>query len=236
MDLLKCENLSFSYEGRIALENVNFTVEEGDYICVLGENGAGKSTLIKGLLKLIKPAGGKIEYMEGFSSKYIGYLPQQQSVKKDFPASVWEVVLSGSNNNLGLFPFFNKSHKQLAEDNLKKLGIYQMKNNSFRELSGGQQQRVLLARALCATKKLLILDEPASGLDPVATNELYALIKQLNESDNITVIMVSHDVECAKKYSKHILHLETQQLFFGTTQDYAATDIGKSFFSQGEKK
>lgn len=230
--LITCENISFSYEGKVALKDVNFSVEEGDYICVLGENGAGKSTLIKGLLKLLKPAEGKIDFAEGFSSKFIGYLPQQQSVKKDFPASVWEVVLSGNTNALNGLPFFNASHKKRAMDSLEKLGITGIKNKSFRELSGGQQQRVLLARALCATKRLLILDEPASGLDPVATNELYSLIKKINEEDGITVIMVSHDTECAKKYAKHILHLATTQLFFGSVQEYAATKIGKRFFAE----
>ncbi|MCR5495260.1 MAG: metal ABC transporter ATP-binding protein [Treponema sp.] len=230
--LLKCENVSFSYEGRIALQNVNFSVSQGDYVCVLGENGAGKSTLIKGLLKLLKPSEGKISFENGFSPKFIGYLPQQQSVKKDFPASVWEVVLSGNTNALHGLPFFNSKHKKRAMDCLEKLGITEIKEKSFRELSGGQQQRVLLARALCATKKLLILDEPASGLDPVATNELYSLIQKINREENITVIMVSHDIECAKKYAKHILHLATSQLFFGTVEDYAATKIGKKFFAE----
>lgn len=233
--LIKCENVSFSYEGRIALEKVNFEVEEGDYICVLGENGAGKSTLIKGLLKLLKPAEGKIEFADGFSSKFIGYLPQQQSVKKDFPASVWEVVLSGNANALNGLPFFNIKHKKRTLDCLEKLGISEIKDKSFRELSGGQQQRVLLARALCATKKLLILDEPASGLDPVATNELYSLIKKINSEDGITVIMVSHDIECAKKYAKQILHLASKQVFFGDVKDYAETKVGKKFFAEDEE-
>lgn len=229
MDLLTCEHLCASYEGRQALHDVTFTVEQGDYICVLGENGAGKSTLIKTLLGLKKAESGTVEFRNGFTQKYVGYLPQQQSVKKDFPASVWEVVISGNENSLGLRPFFNAAHKMITEENLKKLGIYDLKDKCFRELSGGQQQRVLLCRALCATKKLLILDEPASGLDPVATADLYAIIKSLNDKDKITVLMISHDTECAKRYAKKILHLATRQLFFGSKDDYLQTELGRRF-------
>lgn len=230
--ILNCKNLSVSYENRLALSNVNFKVEEGDYLCVLGENGAGKSTLIKTLLGLQKCNEGKIEFETGFSHKFIGYLPQQQTVKRDFPANVWEVVISGNANSLGFFPFFNSTHKKRAEENLKKLGIFDLKEKSFRELSGGQQQRVLLCRALCASKKLLILDEPSSGLDPVATSELYSLIKKLNDKEKITIIMVSHDTECARKYAKSILHLATKQIFFGTKEEYLQNEIGKRFLSE----
>ncbi|MBR1910824.1 MAG: ABC transporter ATP-binding protein [Treponema sp.] len=232
MELLSCEHLSVSYEGRPALTDISFSVEEGDYICVLGENGAGKSTLIKTLLGLKRAESGRIDFLNGFRQKYVGYLPQQQTVKKDFPASVWEVVISGNENSLGFRPFFDASHKKITEENLKKLGIYDLKDKGFRELSGGQQQRVLLCRALCATKKLLILDEPASGLDPVATAELYSIIKSLNEKDCITVIMISHDTECTRKYAKKILHLATRQVFFGSKEDYLSTDIGKRFLEE----
>ena len=232
MDLLSCDHLCVSYEGRPALQDISFSVEEGDYICVLGENGAGKSTLIKTLLGLKKSESGSIEFLNGFRQKYVGYLPQQQTVKKDFPASVWEVVISGNENSLGFRPFFDVSHKKLTEENLKKLGIYNLKDKCFRDLSGGQQQRVLLCRALCATKKLLILDEPASGLDPVATAELYSIIKTLNDEDKITVIMISHDTECAKKYAKKILHLATKQIFYGSKEDYMKTEIGRKFLEE----
>ncbi len=232
MELLRCEKLCVSYEGRIALRDVSFSVEEGDYICVLGENGAGKSTLIKTLLGLKKAEEGEIHFLNAFSQKYVGYLPQQQTVKKDFPASVWEVALSGNENSLGLRFFFDASHKKRTEENLRKLEIWELKDKSFRELSGGQQQRVLLCRALCATKKLLILDEPASGLDPVATAELYEIIQELNEKDRISVVMVSHDTECAKKYAKKILHLDERQLFFGPTAEYMKTKIGMKFLAQ----
>lgn len=232
MDLLKCENVSVAYEGKSVLEDVSFSVGEGDYICVLGENGAGKSTLIKTLLGLKKPESGSISFLNDFSRAYVGYLPQQQTVKKDFPASVWEVVVSGNENSLGFKPFFGKVHRQRTEENLKKLGIYDLKDKCFRELSGGQQQRVLLCRALCATKKLLILDEPASGLDPVATGELYAVIKNLNDEDKIAVIMISHDTDCAKRYAKKILHLAARQVFFGLKSDYMNTEIGRKFMEE----
>ena len=229
MELLSCEHLCVSYEGKPALEDVSFSVEEGDYICVLGENGAGKSTLIKALLGLKRAERGEVHFLNGFSQNYIGYLPQQQTVKKDFPASVWEVAISGNENSLGLRFFFDASHKKRTEENLRKLEIFNLKDKSFRELSGGQQQRVLLCRALCATQKLLILDEPASGLDPVATAELYEIIRELNEQDNIAVIMVSHDTECARKYAKKILHLDERQLFFGPTAAYLTSKIGMKF-------
>lgn len=234
MSLIKCENVNASYEGHIALQDINFQVEQGDYICVLGENGAGKSTLIKILLGIQKLDSGVIYFGDGLLQKEIGYLPQQQTVKKDFPANVWEVVLSGNTNSLGFFPFFSNQHKRRAKSNLEKLGIWNLKDKCFGELSGGQQQKVLLCRALCATKKILILDEPASSLDPVSTNELYSVILKLNRNEKITVIMVSHDRECAKKYAGKILHLAGKQLFFGSKDDYLQSEIGKKFLEDLE--
>lgn len=229
MNLIECQDLNFTYEGNTVLQDVHFVVEDHDYLCIVGENGAGKSTLMKGLLKLKKPSQGTIKMNEGLRSSEIGYLPQQTVVQKDFPASVYEVVLSGCLNQLGWKPFYTKKEKQKANENLEKLGISHLKNACFRELSGGQKQRVLLARALCATTKLILLDEPTAGLDPVVTSELYELIKKINEEMDITVIMVSHDIHAAMKYSKHILHLHHRQLFFGTTKDYIQSEIGQEF-------
>ena len=220
MAQLLCENLSLGYNSRTIVENLNFSVNTGDYLCIVGENGSGKSTLMKTILHLLKPLSGKIITGDGLLPDEIGYLPQQTEVQRDFPASVYEIVLSGCQSRCGRRPFYNRAEKKLAEENIKKMGIEALKKHCYRELSGGQQQRVLLARALCATQKMLLLDEPVSGLDPAVTKEMYTLIEQLNK-DGITIIMISHDIEAAVKYATHILHIG-KKLFFGTTQEYLA--------------
>lgn len=233
MALIVCDKVKMGYEGRIILDNVNFTVNEGDYLCIIGENGSGKSTLMKGLLKLKSTLGGKIEHGDGLVANQIGYLPQQTDIQRNFPASVYEVILSGRLNQLGWRPFFTKNDKKIVLEKMEWMGIKHLKDQSFQELSGGQQQRVLLARALCATKKLLLLDEPVAGLDPVVTAEMYELIKTINEKSGITVIMISHDIEAAVKYSSHILQLGNKQLYFGTTKDYVTSELGKTFIGGG---
>lgn len=229
MSLLTCINVSFAYDRKIVISDLNFTVDSGDYLCIVGENGSGKSTLMNGLLRLKSPAKGTIIVGDGLKQNEIGYLPQQTVVQKDFPASVYEVVLSGCLNGLGARPFYSKKEKALAKKNIERLGIEDLHHKCYRELSTGQQQRVLLARALCATKKILLLDEPAAGLDPIVTKELYSLIKKINNQMQITVIMVSHDMRSAVKYASHILHLKHKQMFCGTTADYIDSDIGKHF-------
>ena len=229
MAILTCENASFSYDGRTVLEGVDFSLNAGDYLCVVGENGSGKSTLIRGLLSLKAPASGKITLGDGLKRSEIGYLPQQTEIQRDFPASVWEVVLSGCLNSLGTRLFYGEEDRRRAEQNLERMGIEEIRNAGYQELSGGQQQRVLLARALCATKKLLLLDEPVTGLDPVAAGEMYNLIKLINLCDGISVIMVTHDIHEAVRYATHILHLGHRQLFFGTAADYRCSAIGRRF-------
>ena len=229
MALMKCENLSFAYDGKIVLEGVNFELDAGDYLCIVGENGSGKSTLIKGLLGLKAPFGGNIIYADGLKATEIGYLPQQTQMQKDFPASVNEVVLSGCLNRLGLRFGYGKKEHELAQFNMERMGIENLGEASYHSLSGGQQQRVLLARALCATKKLLLLDEPVTGLDPIATGEMYNLIKLINLCDNISVIMVSHDIHEAVRYATKILHLGHKQLFFGTSAEYKESDFARRF-------
>ena len=201
MSLLKCENLSFAYDGVTVVRDLNFTVEEGNYLCIIGENGAGKSTLIKGLLRLKKPSAGKVELGEGLRATEIGYLPQQTQIQKDFPASVREVVLSGCLNRMGLRPFYTHAEKERARENMEALEILDLQDQCYRDLSGGQQQRVLLARAMCAAQKLILLDEPVSGLDPVATRSLYAQIARINKTAGLTVIMVSHDIDASLRYT-----------------------------------
>lgn len=227
MSLLKAVGLSLGYDSQTVASDIDFDICEGYYVSILGENGAGKSTLVKTILGLQKPVSGKIERGDGISKNDIGYLPQQTVLQKDFPASVWEIVLSGRQCRCGLRPFYNKKDKFSAADALEKMGITELKDKSFKELSGGQQQRVKLARALCAAQKILILDEPVTGLDPMAVNEFYELIKKLNR-DGLTIIMVSHDIEAALRYSDHILHIgETS--FYGTLEQYRRSEAGKSF-------
>ena len=232
MELIKCVDAGFAYDGRMVLENVDFTVEEGEYLCIAGENGAGKSTLLKGLLHLKAPAAGRVEFENGMSQADIGYLPQQTAAQKDFPASVYEVVLSGRLNRKSLFSFYDGSDRKEAQDSLRLLEISDLKDRCYRELSGGQQQRVLLARALCASKKLLIMDEPVAGLDPVMTEAFYRIIDGLNEKRHMSVIMVSHDIREAVRHATHILQLGSRQLFFGKVSDYLVSEEGRIFLER----
>lgn len=228
MSQIECKNLIIGYEGKAIRDSFNFIVNKGEYLCIVGENGSGKSTLMKTLLSLQKPISGEIIFGDGVSKHEIGYLPQQATVKKDFPATNFEIVLSGCISRLGKKFFYGKEEKELAINSMKRMSIYEYKDKCFRELSGGQQQRVLLARALCATRKVLLLDEPVSGLDPIVTHEMYDLIKDLNEKDNITIIMISHDMKDAIKYASHILHIG-DKIFFGTKEEYLKSDIAKMF-------
>ena len=229
MALITCKDVCLGYDGEAVLRDVNFEVCRGDLLCIVGENGSGKSTLIKGLLGLKAPLSGSITLGDGLKHTEIGYLPQQTELQRDFPASVMEVVLSGRLNGMHGRPFYSKADRAAALENLERMGIDDLKNQSYQALSGGQQQRVLLARALCATKKLLLLDEPVTGLDPVATGELYNLIKLINLCNNITVIMVTHDIEAALRYSTKVLHLGKTQLFFGATEAYKKSDPARRF-------
>ncbi len=230
MSLIKCEKLTLGYDGRAIVENLNFVVNAGNYLCIVGENGSGKSTLMKALLGLCKPISGSITFGDGLKKNGIGYLPQQTVVQRDFPASVYEVVLSGCLNSCGFSPFFAQKHRAMARKNMELLGITKLAGRCYRELSGGQQQRVLLARALCASSRLLLLDEPVTGLDPKITHDMYSLISKLNKS-GITVIMISHDISAAAGNASHILHISHTPLFFGTSSDYLQSDIGKKFAS-----
>ena len=230
MAQLSCQNLTVGYDGRTVLQGLNFEVNPGDYLCIVGENGSGKSTLMKTILGLQAPISGTILTGDGLRKNEIGYLPQQTQVQKDFPASVREIVLSGCQGRCGSRPFYSKEEKGLAEENIGKMGIGSLAKRCYRELSGGQQQRVLLARALCATRKMLLLDEPVSSLDPRVTAEMYGLIETLNREEGITVMMISHDISAALKYASHILHIG-DSVFFGTKTDYLQSPQGKVFDS-----
>ena len=227
MAQIKAEKISIGYDKVSVATNLSFSVSAGDYLCVVGENGAGKSTLIKTLLGLLPTIKGKIEFGENLTNREIGYLPQQTVVQKDFPATVMEVVLSGFQGKSGFRPFYGRKQKLEAIENLKLLGIEKLKKRCYRELSGGQQQRVLLARALCGTQKMLLLDEPVSGLDPKASEKMYDLISKLNQS-GITIIMITHDIQSAINWASHILYIG-QNNFFGTTLEFHSSELGQSF-------
>ncbi len=219
MKLIEIENLTLGYDNHIVLRNINMTIEENDFICVVGPNGSGKSTLVKGILGLIKPIKGKVKY-NNLKQNFIGYMPQETKVDSNFPASVYEIVLSGTLNKLGFRSFYTKKEKELALENLKILGISNLKDNNFCDLSGGQRQKVLLARSLCATSKLLILDEPSNNLDSKSKKELYETIIELNKKRGITVIMITHDLDHNNLLGNKILSLREDEIFFGNTDEF----------------
>lgn len=231
---IECRGVSLSYEGKTVLTDVNFSVSAGDYLCIVGENGSGKSTLIKALISLKKPTGGEILFGEGISGRNIGYLPQQTAFQRDFPAKVREIVISGCLGRSGFSPFYKPSDKKRAEESIRKMGISDIAESSFSALSGGQRQRVILARALCGAEKMLLLDEPTTGLDPSSAKELYSLISSLNKNDGMTVIMVSHDIGHSLKYANKILHLDKSVKFFGAKEDYL-TSSALSALTGGEQ-
>lgn len=229
--LIEAKALTLGYDGDdVILRDLSFTVNEGDYLCIVGENGSGKSTLIKTLLGLIPPLKGSVAFGKGLRHSDIGYLPQQTLVQRDFPASVSEIVLSGCQGLLGWHPFYTREQKAKARTNMERLGISALSSKCYRELSGGQQQRVLLARALCSAEKILLMDEPVAGLDPLVTADLYHLIWRLHE-EGVTILMVSHDIEAALKYASHVLHIG-QTLFWGTRDAYAASPLGQLFMNE----
>ncbi len=230
MALLTCRDLTLGYDGREIVTGLNFEINSGDYICVVGENGSGKSTMMKTILGLQAPLGGKILFGDGLKPTEVGYLPQQTLVQRDFPASVREIVLSGCSGRAGLRPFYSKADKRRAAENMEKMGIAHLSSRCYRELSGGQQQRVLLARALCATRKILLLDEPVSGLDPKVTQEMYQLIEKLNHEEHVTIIMISHDIGAAVRYASHILHVG-HEMYFGPTAEYVRSAAARRFLN-----
>ena len=228
MALLTCDHVALGYDGHVVLSGVSFEVNQGDYLCIVGENGSGKTTLMKTVLGLQKPLDGKITFREGLRQTEIGYLPQQTAVQKDFPATVREIVLSGCQARCAKRPFYSKEEKQLARQNMERMSLTNLAGRCYRELSGGQQQRVLLARALCATRKMLVLDEPVAGLDPKVTAEMYNLIRHLNREDGITILMISHDLAAAVQEATHILHVGSD-FFFGTKKAYLASPLAERF-------
>ncbi len=230
--LIDVNSVSLAYEGRTVISELSMQVYSGDYICIVGENGSGKTTLMNGLLGLKKPSGGEIRLHE-LRRGEIGVLPQKTPVQNDFCALVSEIVLSGRVGKKKGIAFYNREDKRIAFENMEKLGITSIAKSSFRELSGGQQQRVLLARALCAAEKLLVLDEPAAGLDPKAQADMYSLISDINRRENMAIIMVTHDIDSGLESADKVLHISKNSIFFGTKEEYLSS---KYFRPCAEKK
>ena len=232
MNLISCKNLFIYYGKNLAVENLSFTIKEKDYIVIVGENGSGKSSLLKAILNLNVKFKGDVVF-ENLKRNHVGYLPQLVDGEKNFPAIVFEIVLSGFVNCSFFSPFYGEKEKKTVSHILKKLNMYELRNESFRNLSKGQQQKILLARAICSSKKILFLDEPCSSLDPIFKREFYSLAKELNEEKNIAVVMVSHDVKDSILNAKKVLHMDKKALFFGDVSDYVKTKEYK-YFLKGE--
>ena len=233
-ELLACRDVSLGYEGQNVLTHLNLSIRAGDYLCVVGDNGSGKSTLLRGLLGLLAPQSGEIWRAPELRRGAIGYLPQQTRAQRDFPASVWEVVLSGCLSQRGSRFFYSAAQKSSALMNMGKLGILELKDESYRNLSGGQQQRVLLARALCAAGRLLILDEPITGLDPAAAQDLYKTLDYLRRKEGMAVVMVTHDLRPALRSAGTVLHIGRRGSFLGTPAEYLASPYGRRFQEAAE--
>ena len=232
--LLKCEHVDFGYENYDVVKDVSLEICQGDYLCIVGENGSGKSTLMKGLLGLLKPTGGSLMVSDDLKRSGIGYLPQQTPAQKDFPATVQEVVISGCLGKRGNRPFYSKKERETAAVNMERLGITDLRKSCYRDLSGGQKQRTLIARALCATDRLLILDEPITGLDPSTTQDFYRVIRHLNREEQVAVLMVSHDIQNIMAQANKILHLKQSVLFYGSVEDYKQAECGREFLGGGK--
>jgi len=234
MKLIELKKLNIGYGHKVVCKDINFSIEQGQYICVVGENGSGKSTLLKTILGLNKPISGKINFADDVGNKGIGYLPQQTDFQRDFPATVREIVLSGFLGKMGFRPFYRKSEKEKANLICQNLEIFDLMNKSFKELSGGQQQRVLLARALCATDNILVMDEPVNAMDAKSIKKFYQLIKRLNVENGLTIIMVSHNLENVINYTSHIIYLKDKMEFAGTKDEFLTSEYANQF-GVGEK-
>ena len=228
-ELLACRDVSLGYEGQSVLTHLDLIIREGDYLCIVGDNGSGKSTLLRGLLGLLPPQSGEIWRSPELRRGNLGYLPQQTQAQRDFPATVYEVVLSGCLNQKGMHFFYSPAQKSAALMNMGKLGVLELKDQCYRDLSGGQQQRVLLARALCAASKLLILDEPITGLDPAAAQDLYKLLSYLNRKEGMAIVMVTHDLKAALQSARTVLHIGRSSYFCGSVAEYLASPQGRRF-------
>ena len=204
--LIKCHQLTLGYGSKNIVNSFDYEINAGDYLCSIGRNGCGKTTFLRGLAGVLRPKAGKIELRDNLQRKQIGYLPQITVTQKDFPASVEEIVLSAFQGKSLLLPFYGRALRERANECLALTRTENLRKACFRELSGGQKQRVLLARALCAAERMLLLDEPVTGLDPESSQNMYNIIKELHEQKKMTIVMVTHDVEASTKYATRILN------------------------------
>lgn len=229
MNLIECKKLTIGYHNKVVCKDINLVIERGQYLCIIGENGSGKSTLLKTILGLNKAVSGKIIFGKEFKPSMIGYLPQQTDMQKDFPATVMEIVLSGFMGRMGFRPFYKRAEKDKAQMIMNELGIGNLSLKSYKELSGGQQQRVLLARALCATDEVLVMDEPVNGLDAKAIKNFYSLIRKLNRENGLTIIMVTHNIDKVISHATHVVYLKNKMEFAGTKEEFVESEFAKNF-------
>ena len=223
--MIKVEGLTIGYDNQIILKDLNLHIKEGEYVCIIGENGSGKSTLLKTIIGLNKPLAGKITLDDKTS---IGYVPQALQIQQDFPATVNEIIMSGCLKKMKWRPFYTKKERELAYKNMKLLKITSLKNKLISELSGGQQQRVLIARALCATSKVLFLDEPFTALDGYGALKLYGILKKLNKEEHVTIVMISHDIDMALRHANHVIHIDQTIVFDGPKEEYLESNLIKN--------
>lgn len=235
MSLIECKKLSIGYASKVICKDISFDIEKGDYVCIVGENGCGKSTLLKTILGLNKPLIGKVSFDSEFNRKLVGYLPQQTELQKDFPATVREIVMSGLLNRMGWRPFYSAKEKDRCNKIMKELSVDEFASRGFKELSGGQQQRVLLARALCATDELLVLDEPTNNLDSRSIKLFYKLISKLNKENGITIIMVTHDLERVINSTNKIVYLKDELKFAGSRDEFLDSEYSKLYNFEGKE-
>ena len=205
--LIKCRQLTLGYGSKDLVRDLDYDVNVEDYLCIIGRNGSGKTTFLRGLAGLLSPKSGDIELCEGLKKSEIGYLPQMTLVQRDFPASVEEIVLSAFQGKHRLLPFYGRAHRERAMECMALTRTESLRKSCFRELSGGQKQRVLLARALCAAERLLLLDEPVTGLDPESADTMYRIIKDLHKN-GMTIVMVTHDVDSALDDATRVMNFD----------------------------
>ncbi len=217
MTVLEIEQLKVSYANHVALENINLEIKDGEYVCLIGENGSGKSTLVKTIVGLLKPEEGRVNL--NILLDEVAYLSQTNLKDLDFPATSKEIIMSGVQKHRKL-PFYTKKDKEIYKDIIKKLKIEEIQNRRIGDLSGGQKQRVLIARALIREPKLLILDEPATGLDYNITKEVYKILEELNKNNKMTIIMATHDIDEINEIKPRIIYLGKTIKYDGNIENW----------------
>lgn len=228
--ILSVKDLNFNYGKIKILKDINFELDKGDYLGIIGANGSGKTTLIKVLLGLLQPSSGTVVYHQNIlEDNALGYVPQKTfGDHQNFPATVKEIVRTGLLANKGFLKQYNDEDNKKVVEILNRLNLCDLKNRKINKLSGGQQQRVLLARSLVSNPRVLILDEPTSALDPEVREDFYQLLETVNKS-GVTIILISHDLQSIEPYLNKVLLLDRKILFFGNPKDFNKTVSAKSY-------